>query len=343
MVAIKNSEADRFLETPPNHIFGYLVYGTDTGLIHERATGLFKRFSRSGDEAFNSVRLSGDDLASDQSLLADEVYSAGLFGGKRAVLIESGSKNFFPSVEKILADPPVDCILIIEAGSLRKDSPLRSSFERSRVAASIECYPDSVSDLQRLVKSEVILAGLTIADDVAAELVSHLGSDRAATRSEIEKLILYAHDNGRIEFRHIDEIVADASSLAIDAAISSAFLGDRVSVTETTIRAFEMSNDPGVLLGFAFRHAITLHRARIALDSGATFDSATAQLVRGNRGSAMRKSVSDQIGLWTHARLLKIIDGLGEAIRRCRRESRIDQLIAIRAMWSVSQGAKSKG
>ena len=37
MVAIKNHEADRFIASAPDHIFAYLIYGTDPGLARERA------------------------------------------------------------------------------------------------------------------------------------------------------------------------------------------------------------------------------------------------------------------------------------------------------------------
>ncbi len=331
------------LANPPAHISGYLVYGLDVGLVHERAVGLFRKFGGSDDESFSKIRLAGDDIANDPGLLADEFFATGLFGGKRVVLVAAGSKNFLPSVEAVLADPPPESVLIVEAGNLRRDAPLRILFERGRATATVECYPDSPQELLRLVKTEAQRAGLSISDETASEFIAHLGSDRAASRSEIEKLLLYASGSGSITGRDIEAITADASALALDRAITSAFLGLRSMVTETAIRAFETGNDPGVLLGFALRHASALHRAKESMEQGAPFERAAGFLLRGQHTSTAQKAVRDQMGLWSAARLLRAIELVSEAIRKCRREPRLGQLVAIRTMWSIAQAAKARG
>ena len=53
-------------------------------------------------------------------------------------------------------------------------------------------------------------AKLTIAPDARAALVSLIGGDRQASRSEIRKLALYAHGKGRVELDDVLAVVADA-------------------------------------------------------------------------------------------------------------------------------------
>ncbi len=342
MVAIKNHEADRFVSSLPEHIFAYLIFGTDPGLIRERARLIFRKVSAGQDEAFSTVRLSGDEITSDPSRLADEAYSIGLFGGKRAIWVEPGSKNVLPFIEPLFATPPQDCVLLIEGGQLKRDSALRSLFERARTGAAIECFPDTEDDLLRLIAQEVRNAGLSISDDARHELVAHLGSDRAATRAEVDKLITYAIGKEVISLKDIEAVVADASTLAIDAAIGSAFLGHTEEVTDTSARAFETGNDPGVVLGFALRHGVTLHRAKLGIAGGGTSETAMGMILRGNRSPVLRKRASDQLAMWSPVRLLRAVDTIAEAIRRCRREPKLDDIIAIRAMWSVALIARGR-
>src|SRR5262249_61870061 len=103
------------------------------------------------------------------------------------------------AVERVLAAPPgADCRVIIETGDLKKNSPLRMLCEKSPVAAALPCYPDGARDLARLIDDETRRAGITITPAARDLLASLIGGDRRASRSEIEKLILYALGHNRI-------------------------------------------------------------------------------------------------------------------------------------------------
>ena len=74
-------------------------------------------------------------------------------------------------------------------------------------------------------------AGSTIAPDARAALVSLIGGDRQASRSEIRKLALYAHGKERVALDDVIAVVADASALALDGVVDAAFAG-RAAETE---------------------------------------------------------------------------------------------------------------
>ena len=44
-----------------------------------------------------------------------------------------------------------DCRIVIEAGELRPESPLRKACERAKTAVAIACYPDTERDLAQLI------------------------------------------------------------------------------------------------------------------------------------------------------------------------------------------------
>src|SRR5581483_9461926 len=203
MVSVKAGEADAFL-AKTNRLPGVvLVFGEDSGLVSERTRELIRASVDDPDDPFSLVRLDGDEIASDPARLLDEAQTIPLFGGRRAVWVRAGGRNFAPAVEAVLALPKSECRIVIEAGDLRRTAPLRAVCERAKNAAAVPCYADNEAALKRLIDTEMQDAGLSLKPDARNLLITLLGGDRAASRSEIRKLVLYAH--GRAEIG-VDEV-----------------------------------------------------------------------------------------------------------------------------------------
>ena len=182
------------------------------------------------NDPFSLARLDGDELASEPTRLVEEANTVPLFGGRRAVWVKAGSRNFAPAVEALLGATAPDCRVVIEAGDLRRTAPLRALCERAKNAAALPCYEDREKDLERLIDAEMREAGFTIAPEARAALVPLLGGDRLASRSEISKLALYARGQARVELDDVMAVAADASALALDALIDAAFAGRTADV-----------------------------------------------------------------------------------------------------------------
>ncbi len=335
MVAVKSYEADRFLARPPAHMFVFLVFGTDAGLISERVRRIVAQTVEDPKDPFQLARINGDELAADPLRLADEANTLPLFGGRKAVLIEAGGKAFDAALEPLLNMPPDACTIVIEAGNLKRDAALRRLCERDKNAAAIECYPDSAKDVAHLIDAEVAKAGLSIDPGAKALLGTLLGQDRLTTRSELEKLLLYAHGESHIGLEHIGAAVSDASALVFDHAIDGAFDGHFKAVEETAARVFAEGGDANMLLGMALRHAISLHRARLDYEGADTAGGETRARSTYGRAGAMER----QMRAWNAARLARIISGLAEAIGKVRREPRLAEVVAVRALWAVALAA----
>jgi DNA polymerase-3 subunit delta len=337
MVAVKPSEAERFLSRPPSNIFVYLLFGSDAGLVSERAQKIIARSIEDAKDPFQFLRLNGDDLAADPLRLADEANTMPLFGGRRAIAINAQGKSFIAALEPVLAAPPRDCTIVIEAGALKRDAPLCRLCEGNAHAATLECTKDSAKDLAQLIDAELRAESLDIEPEAKALLVSLLGQDRLTTRSEIGKLLLYAQGAGTVRVEHIAAIVAEASSLAVDAVINGAFEGDFAAVEETAARVFLEGGDYNLLLGAALRHAMALHRARLDAEGGRS-DTAGFGSAGSRRGAAFDRHVR----AWTSDRLARSIAGLSQAIAKSRRDPALANMIAMRALWTVALAAKKK-
>jgi DNA polymerase III subunit delta len=337
LVAVKNSEADRFIARPPQNIFLYLVFGSDTGLISERAKKIVAQAIDDPKDPFQLLRIGGDELAADPLRLADEANTIPLFGGRRAIWIEAQGKAFTAAIEPVLHMPPSDCTIVVEAGALKRDAPLRKSCESNARVAAIECYPDSAKDLAQLIDSETEAAGLKIDAEARTFLVSLLGQDRLTTRAELEKLLLYARGDGKVTIDHIEAVVADASTLALDVAVNGAFEGDFAAVQETAARVYSEGGDYNMILGAALRHAILLHRMRLDVENG----NGGAQ--SGGQGFRRAAALDKHVRAWTSPRLARAVAILNEAVMRCRREPRLSEAVTARALWTIALAARNKG
>src|SRR5712692_6989780 len=129
MVALKSSDVDAFVARPDGKRPTALVFGPDAGLVRERVDAIIRASVDDPRDPFALVRLDGDELASEPSRLIEEAHTMPLFGGRRAVHVKVGGRNFVSAVEPLLETPPVDCRIVIEAGDLRRNAPLRTICE----------------------------------------------------------------------------------------------------------------------------------------------------------------------------------------------------------------------
>ncbi len=119
MVALKAAEIDTFIARPDPARPIVLVFGPDAGLVRERAEALIRASVDDPKDPFPLARLDGDELAGEPTRLVEEANTIPLFGGRRAVWVKAGSRNFAPAVEALIASPSPDCRVVIEAGDLQ--------------------------------------------------------------------------------------------------------------------------------------------------------------------------------------------------------------------------------
>ena len=341
MVAVSNREVESYLAKPnPAHAI-ILLFGADVGLVRERADALIAAAVDDVNDPFSLVRLEGDDLASEPSRLVDEAMTVPLFGGRRAIRVRAGGRNFASGVEVLLKEPPKECRIVIEAGELRRDSPLRVMCEKAKTAAAIACYADTTRDLARLIDDELRLANLRIEPDARAALTELLGGDRLASRNEIRKLALYAHGKGEISLDDIAAVVADASSFALDPIIDNAFAGKPADLETAFAKAIAAGTNPNSIMFAAQRQASQLHKARLAMDEGQGADMALER-----NFPRLHFSRKDLIALalrnLSSERLSQSITQIGEATLEVRRRSQLAETIAHRALMSIAVNARRR-
>ena len=341
MVAIKSHEADRFIRKPAAQFWLYLFCGPDAGLVSERANLLVRTLVKDTSDPFGLLRIEGDQLAAAPGRLADEANTIGLFGGSRCIYIDAGAKNFVPALQGLVDDPPTDCTIVISAGDLKGDSPLRRLVTRYSRGASVECYPDSAKQLEQLIDEEMKLAGVSITPGAREFLANHLGVDRLVTRAELEKLVLFASGQGTVNEQHVEAVIADAAALSMDDAIFVAFSGDYTATTEMAIRSLAQM-DAGVLIGFILRHVLFLHRLRCEIEQGASLDTVSERLPRNYFGQKKAQLIQ-QLRTWNASTLLQLASDVADTAVTARHDTRAAERLATRCLWWIVRGARRSG
>jgi DNA polymerase-3 subunit delta len=339
MVALKASDIDKFMARPDPARPIVLVFGPDAGLVRERAEALIRVSIDDPKDPFQLARLDGDDLASEPTRLVEEANTIPLFGGRRAVWVKGGSRNFAPAVEALIGASSPDCRVVIEAGDLRRSAPLRVLCERAKNAVALPCYADGERDLVRLIDTEMREAGLTISAEARAALVPLLGGDRLASRHEIGKLALFARGQAEVGIDDVMAVVADASTLALDGLIDAAFAGRTGELEVQLGKARTAGTSPGTIVSAALRQVSQLHRARLAIENGASISDAAGTLqpfVHFSRKAAVEAALKS----WTSARLARAMAQLAEATLEQRRQTSMAEAIAQRALLSLAVNAR---
>ena len=117
----------------------------------------------------------------------------------------------------------------------------------------------------------MVVEFLVGAVEARAALVSLIGGDRQASRSEIQKLLLYAHGSERITLDDVLAVVADASALALDVVVDCAFAGRAPEMEANFSKALAAGTSAGTILFSALRHVTQLHKARLRLRQALQF------------------------------------------------------------------------
>ena len=341
MVALSAREIDSFIAKPDAGRPIILVFGADAGLVRERADALIASAVDDVNDPFALVKLEGDDLANEPSRLVDEAMTIPLFGGRRAIRVRAGGRSFASGVETLLADPPPSCRIVIEAGELRRDAPLRAMCEKAKTAAVIACYPDGARELNKLIDDELRGANLKITPEAREELLALLGGDRQASRNEIAKLTLYALAKDEIALADVQAIMSDASALAIDPIVDGAFAGKSADVETAFSKAIAAGTSVGSIMFAAQRQAALLHKARFAVDEGQPAD---AVLDRGMRlHFSRRNDVLLALRNLSAERLAQFMKMLADANFEMRLRPALADAIAQRVLTLVAFNARQRG
>lgn len=331
-----------FLQRPDPAVGAALFYGPDTGLVRERADALARSVCPDLGDPFRVADIDASALAADPARLADDAAQLSLVGGRRVVRVRGAGDALARLFAGFLAETSA-ALVVVEAGELGGGSALRRAFENSPRGAAVGCYPDAPRDRAQVIRESLAAHRVMVSRDAAQYLVDHLGEDRLATRSELDKLALYAGDGGRVEYDDAVLLVGDGAALELDDAVMAAAEGDAARLDRVLDRVFQEGESPVTVVRSALRHMQRLHRLTAArLATGATIETVMAA-ARPPIFYKQQDSIRRQLGQWREPALRRALDRLARAELQMKTTGLPAETLCREALLSIAQAARPGG
>ena len=313
-----------------------LLHGEDEGLVRQRADALTQAVVGARDDPFRVAWLARED----HGRLGEEASAIAMMGGRRVVRVRDAVDSLALALEAA-ASAPGDSLVVLEAsGALPARSKLRSLVEAHPHGVAIACYPEEGRALQDRIAAGLDAVGIRLDDDALAYVADRARGDSASVAGEVEKLILYAGEQRRLDLADVRACVGDAASAAFDDAVFAATAGDMGAADRALDVALAEGAAPVAITRVMLQHLARLHLARGHMAAGASADEAVRMLrppVFFKRTAAFARALRQ----WDSARL---VQAMGEARRvemMCKQTGAPDTLLVRRLVLALArQGAR---
>ena len=342
MVSLKAQNVGSFLASANKSMGAVLLYGPDAGSVSERALRLAQRLAQAEDPPGEIVRVDDTDLEQNPDRLSIELLTVPMFGGRKIVRAIAGRRINAAALKPLIEGPALAGSLIVEAGDLKPTDAMRALFDKSPAAVAIPCYADEARDLGGMIAEILEAAKLSITPEAHQQLVARLGADRALSRSEVDKLALYAAGKGTIDVDDVEAVVGDAAEQAMDRVVNAAALGQAARALAECDRAFAAGESPQGLIAATQRHLIRLHRARAAIEAGRSLDEVIRTL-RPPLHFKQRQAFETQCRQWSAGRLNDALSRVATAAKSARLNASLESVLAEQLLLDVSALGKDSG
>ena len=286
-----------FLRQPPADIRAALLHGPDAGLIAERSKALALLYATDPDDVFSVTRLEGDQLAREPGLIADSAASIAMFSDLRLVMVKGRGSELLEACKLALAGDLSASFVVVEASDTTTRHALVKLFEGASNAAAIGCYEDSDADIAGLVREIMTRDKITIADDAIRLITSRLGSNRMASRMEIEKLALFAGQGGSLSLDDVALSLGDSATLTITDIASAAASGNSTMLKQALAKAWHEDMSAIMVLRGCQGYFRQVEMAALAMANGAAATAAIRTL-RPPVHFKLQAKMTEQTQLW---------------------------------------------
>lgn len=332
---INRQGIEAFLKAPPAEVEIVLLYGPDAGLVRERSQRLEAAVLGKSADPFRLAEISEGALRDDPGALYAEAAAVAMLGGRKFLRVRTATETAAAALEayagaREAGSPRPDALCVLEAGDLKPAQKLRKLAETLEFCAAIACYPDNEESLEALIDEAFKAAKAKIAPEARALLAERLGADRALSRQEIEKLLLYAGAyagaSPEVGSADVAAVVGDASGSDLDDLIEMVMAGNVSSSARLAERLRAQANPVRIL------RVLTMQLDRLA-----------AARASGGRsfGYGGRDNPGRHLARWTPARLARAQTLVLEAEIDCKTTGLPAEEIAERTLLLLARAARS--
>uniref|UniRef100_Q11D37 DNA polymerase III subunit delta n=1 Tax=Chelativorans sp. (strain BNC1) TaxID=266779 RepID=Q11D37_CHESB len=344
MAQKKAHDVDGWLARPDSTIVVVLLYGPDRGLVSERARLFAQKSGLPLDDPFSVVKI--DAAEADQpGRLLDEARTVPMFADRRLVWVRGvGSQSAIAAdIAALVEEPPSDCLVLIEAGDLKKSASLRTTVERGDRAIALPCYSDDSRSIDAVIDDVLSKAKLTITLDARHLLKANLGGDRLATRGELEKLALYCAGASEVTADDIRALIGDVSGISVDEAVDAIMTGRIADFDHLFTRHVAGGSPAFLMLSAALRHVQGLQLMREQVEAQGKSPAAAVASARPPVFFARRSAVEQAVQRWNQAMLHAAAERLQGAILKSRQHPAVAEPVSRQALLALAiEGARAR-
>lgn len=336
----KASQITNFLKSPDKSFRVFLIYGQDEGLVRERAKAICLTGVDSLDDPFCYMELSQNDISDDPARLSDEIGAISMMGGDRVIRLRGTGAATANLMKSVLELDFSNSLLVIEAGDIRKDSALVKAINSVSFGVVVPCFRDKTQDISSLIKDVLGQAGLSAATDATEYLRQNLGGDRAISRQELDKLVLYIGDEKRsVSLQDAKLMIGDSSAESVFDVIDAALLGNLPQLEITLNKAFFAGESSITFLRLIQNQLKQLHKAAAYIDRGLSSSDA---LKKSGIPFFNHQKAQSQLSRRRSSHFSTCLEIILQAEMDCKTTGYPDQALCRRALLRIAMANRSR-
>ena len=338
------TEVESFLRKADS-LRGVLLFGTDGGLVSQRAQDLIHLIVGKTPDPFLVRDLDPDRLKKDPSLLMQEAASPPLTGERMLLRLRATMDAPLAKALQIFLKADAsdgEAFLLIEAGTLSPASALRKCAQAADAFAAIGCYPQDARSMASLLRTECDKAGLAIEEEAIHFFTARLaGGDRGITAREIEKLLLYAMDcpSKTITLTDILASLGDTAYADMEDAASAIAEGDAARAMRILDNLRGSGQSADSLLLMMSRYFQRLHRVVADQENGVALSQSLSALTPPLHFTKRDRFI-DQTRLWNARAVEDVLLFFWKTLAALRQTGAPQEVLCGHALLATAQRAR---
>jgi len=167
-----------------------LFYGENEGLKDD-----FKKIIRLDSKNYEIVNLMQEDLLNNEDSFLNKIFNYSLFDKQKVFLINNTNDKILPIIEKI--EKKNDQKIFLFSNILDKKSKLRNYFEKSKSAAVVPCYEDTILSLKKIISKKLKNFNNLTLQNINI-IIDNCSLNRTKLYNELNKILIF-FENKKID------------------------------------------------------------------------------------------------------------------------------------------------
>ncbi len=314
-------------------IAGALIYGTDEESISDMAREIQKVWNGGEVTVVEAASLRGQ-----QGTLQDFLGSQSLFGGRALIVIQGAEDQHGAFLIPITGAQHANAFLIA-AGSLRKNSALRTAAEGAHTCAVLAFHEENEAARLIRIRRNGSAVGLNFEPGATERLLELCGGNRSLIAAELEKLSLLQLEGGKVTLKTVAESCGEQGESDFNSIFDS-MLDGNVADLDWALASVLQAADSSAVLPMLQSYLTRLAAVRAAVEEGlsweAAFQKAKPPIYFGQQAQVKR-----QLSGLTLEALLRLQLAVQQIVLEQRSAGSIGALVTARAL--LSQAVRLSG